>query len=902
MGAEGITKGHFIELVERYKELIKTTPNNDPEIYKWQLIAKFQKTWNVDAMDFAAMFKSIDIANLVYYNAKSVIVHLAQNYPSDIKAAFTALYNEDVDLRERMVAFRQTIKKLYDKVDDGKYKNYQDHQDERTIATYLAFRYPDKHPFYKYSFYTQFRKLLGVGNADFPDNYITYKALLQDFIDNYVNTDAELLTLKANFLANGGEVNTDSNNLVLAQDILYQTLNQNTEQASRYFLVGAYWGEQGDQIERFIANGIWENGHDDKFKDLCKKVPEGAKIAIKAVYTEQKTQSVMLIKARGTVVKNYGDGKQFEVDWEQHFQPFKVDFPGGYWDTIKEVTKQDHINQIFYNASAVSSEQPTPMPSQSNYALNQILYGPPGTGKTYHTVNRALEILGIDMNQPRPELKRIFDEKVNEGQIVFTTFHQSMSYEDFVEGIKPNEPDKDGEGVSYSIHLGVLRTLAIHASFAIAQQQESKVTEEVLDFSMLYDAFADKVEERLTRGEELTLSSKGGGSVLVDSISSKGNFIIKHHNGSRTYTVSKERLSKLHSRFDNLNEVNNIDSRFREVIGGSNSSAYWAVLNGIRSDKALVAPKGMKGVARSYTFEEKKEVVGSLAKADYKNTGAKPYILIIDEINRGNVSQIFGELITLIEEDKRLGKDEALEVTLPYSKEKFGVPDNLYIIGTMNTADRSVEALDVALRRRFSFEEKGPEPELLHPARRYWQLLWDYKDVAWDHSEYETKEKALLDWQGAHQKIWEQRMRLWDKMLKEGKKESQIEWFNEADFIGFRLDKLLSTINDRISYLLDKDHQIGHSYFMKVTSTEALCETFKKSIIPLLKEYFYNDYGKIRLVLGDDFVKVKDEDQRPKFAVSDQDFIHMRHTYELVTIDENFDIIKALENTIDGKG
>jgi 5-methylcytosine-specific restriction protein B len=190
------------------------------------------------------------------------------------------------------------------------------------------------------------------------------------------------------------------------------------------------------------------------------------------------------------------------------------------------------------------------------------------------------------------------------------------------------------------------------------------------------------------------------------------------------------------------------------------------------------------------------------------NTQEKKYVLIIDEINRGNVSSIFGELITLIEKDKRAGCPEELEVILPYSKEPFKVPKNVFIIGTMNTADRSVEALDTALRRRFSFVEMMPDYEVL--------------------------------------------------------KEIIIE--------GINLSELLKIINDRIEVLLDRDHKIGHSYFINAKTLEDLLNTFKNNIIPLLQEYFYNDYEKIALVLGEGFVEINGTNTRkvnfPKLSVA----------------------------------
>ncbi len=450
------------------------------------------------------------------------------------------------------------------------------------------------------------------------------------------------------------------------------------------------------------------------------------------------------------------------------------------------------------SGKVLPSDQPskTTVLSTDYFPKNVILYGPPGTGKTYNTINKALEILGENIDgKSRQEIKDLFDLKMKEGQIAFTTFHQSMSYEDFVEGIKPIEPEKEGDPVVYRIELGVFRILCVEASFAIAQLRDDNTTKQVLDFSILYDKFVEDIEERLLNGQQVKLETKAGGTVMVENISQQNNIIIKHHEGTRTYTVSKARLNKLQSSIADLEDLNNINNQFRAIIGGSNSSAYWSVLNAIRKIK----PTGpIIRENRTYTFDEKKEVVNSLTKSDYKNINGKPFVLIIDEINRGNVSQIFGELITLIEEDKRLGKCEALEAVLPYSKEPFGVPPNLYVIGTMNTADRSVEAIDTALRRRFCFEEKSPK--------------YDLKEL-------------------------------------------------EYTLSGYKASSILETINKRIEKLLDKDHTIGHSYFIfkdVQNPTKSFINSFYKNIIPLLQEYFFGDYGKIGLILGQGFVSKKE--------------------------------------------
>jgi 5-methylcytosine-specific restriction endonuclease McrBC GTP-binding regulatory subunit McrB len=167
-------------------------------------------------------------------------------------------------------------------------------------------------------------------------------------------------------------------------------------------------------------------------------------------------------------------------------------------------------------------------------------------------------------------------------------------------------------------------------------------------------------------------------------------------------------------------------------------------------------------------------------------------VLIVDEINRGNVSQIFGELITLLEPDKRIGEKEEIRLMLPYSKEEFGVPSNVYIIGTMNTADRSVEALDTALRRRFSFIPMMP----------------DYSGLS-----------------------------------------------EACDGVNLKL--LLQKLNERLTVLKDRDHTIGHAWLWNTTSIDSLRLAFKDKIIPLLQEFFYNDYEKLGLLLGDRFIQAE---------------------------------------------
>ena len=442
-------------------------------------------------------------------------------------------------------------------------------------------------------------------------------------------------------------------------------------------------------------------------------------------------------------------------------------------------------------------------------SLNQILYGPPGTGKTYNTINRALQIIENKSleeleSEERDALKQRFDHYSNNGQIMFTTFHQSMSYEDFIEGIKP-EIEEDAEGgktVIYEVKKGIFKQIVEEAR-KIRYQSEEYVQQYTFDdaWNKLTELVKDKISKKtlLKIGSwEYGLSSKD--SLKYSSVNSPSQY---------TFTITKQNI---------------LDSYHKKIARPS--GAFQKDMNEI--------VEFMKTEFQLADYVEENEISNKIEQTP------KPYVLIIDEINRGNVSQIFGELITLIEGDKRLGKDEALEVILPYSKEKFGVPSNLHIIGTMNTADRSVEALDTALRRRFSFVEMMPEYEEL----------------------------------------------------------------NKIQFYDFHLGELLKTINSRIEALLDRDHTIGHSYFINIkpNDTEALKEAFANKIIPLLQEYFYHDYEKIALTLGEGFVEcIEPKESKVEFARWNGKTLEKPETSRLFKIkkfDDNFNILDSIKHLL----
>ncbi|HEB7549680.1 TPA: AAA family ATPase [Campylobacter coli] len=415
--------------------------------------------------------------------------------------------------------------------------------------------------------------------------------------------------------------------------------------------------------------------------------------------------------------------------------------------------------------------------------LNQILYGPPGTGKTYHTIDKALEILGENL-ESRDEKKAKFDEYVKNGQIVFTTFHQSYGYEEFVEGIKPNIDSEEGNSkdIEYKIKPGIFKKVC---------ERALENEDNIKDFNFHIDKLKEIAKEDGDDPEKYfklpntkySIQYRGGKTFRI-----KFDDMSKNH---KDYPVSIENIIKLY-KTSSTNEI-------------YNSAYVKAILNYLKT-------QGLKD------YQEKDEKTNL------------PYIIIIDEINRGNVSKIFGELITLIEPSKRIGADEELKVTLPYSNEEFGVPKNVYILGTMNTADRSITSLDTALRRRFEFVEMMPDPDLL-------KNVFICKDV-----ENPNKDEDYLG------------------------DDAKTEGFAEI------LQNILISINKRIEFLLDREKTIGHAFFMSeavkfnkdnwckpdeyeedwyVLSISKLKSIFQNKIIPLLQEYFYNDYALISAVLND---------------------------------------------------
>ena len=432
------------------------------------------------------------------------------------------------------------------------------------------------------------------------------------------------------------------------------------------------------------------------------------------------------------------------------------------------------LRELWQDSKSENESKPgqkNPQPKADT--LNQILYGPPGTGKTYNTVKHAVAIIeGKSLDEiereGREEVKQRFDKLKENGQIEMVTFHQNFTYEDFIEGIRP-VLDEENENIEYELSEGVFRKIADRANKNRTQSEQTDY--KLWDTDELLQAFVESIEERLESGKKINLfppDHRSGATIGEINWSRGGQFQSFKLGGTRAYG----RLSK-------------------NVIKRDYEDFYKGEIKSVKDIKPTYKSKRTQHVNAMYyfaLFQKIKQFYDEEWQPEEPVTVEKQnYVLIIDEINRGNIARIFGELITLIEPSKRIGKHDEATVTLPYSQDSFGIPDNLYIIGTMNTADRSIALLDTALRRRFEFVEMMPDSK--------------------------------------HDRI-------------------------STDIEGVNCQELLAAMNKRIRFLFDREHQIGHTYFMDVDDMESLAATFKNQIIPLLQEYFYDNWEKIDLVLN----------------------------------------------------
>ena len=704
----------------------------------------------------------------------------------------------------------------------------------------------------------------------------------------------------------------------------------------------AYWPEDYLALQRTLCTKLTEGAlNNDYLAVSAELAPRFFPAQVLGTADTPAAETFEVQRADGKLVSTYLRGTRLRdrtLFSGQSLQP-------GDYALLTEVAPLHYVLRFLRQADkgdapAMASSQTTEIISaESNVMtapLNQILYGPPGTGKTYAAVTKALEILepqwladlaaqSLSEVEKRQQMKRRFDTLHAQGRVQFTTFHQSFSYEDFVEGIRAVS-DEETKQLSYTVVDGVFKLMCdvasvttiqpVAASIELGKRQvwkmslgntqgdDAEIYEECvqggyvllgyggdIDFSGCktrqdiknrYEAngvsLDGQYDYRLTSVVAFVTSMSIGDLIVVSHGNSKfraigevvGNYEyagehdrhdgyaqrrrvrwLRQYEPSLPYSELQERpfsqMTLYALRTPNLirgklqillNAESVASDVFPFYVGQTIGTGYKVLrisddlveLSKPRdTDKMMSLPRSLIEALIAYTRTgrlsvddiRQKRVFDIVPDAPlekflvngYENvlaamvqlavqaepTPAKgrsndARVLVIDEINRGNVSRIFGELITLLEPSKRVGAAEALSVTLPYSKQSFSVPGNVYIVGTMNTTDRSLAGLDVALRRRFVFEELMPDPEALRGIK-----------------------------------------------------------VNDSG-VSLDISALLQVMNERIEALLDREHQLGHAYFMPLRETntlEKLAQIFKNQILPLLQEYFFDDWERIAWVLND---------------------------------------------------
>jgi len=595
---------------------------------------------------------------------------------------------------------------------------------------------------------------------------------------------------------------------VEAEDVLGDVSDgEEDDSARKYWAGGHQWGT-GSMLDEFKAGNYWQVGwsrdaQEQPARTTWKRfneISEGDLFAIKG-YGGTHDLTIHYV---GRIVRIYDEAGRLDLD------PVAVPLyngkaprgqGGGNWhDTLVPVTRPDAIAQVFGEGEQAA----TPEAARDYPALNLILYGPPGTGKTYALNNEYAPKFTRALSLERSRTQSL--EDVMTGLTWFQVVMLALS-------------DLGGEAR--------VPELADHRFVRLKQTLSS----------------ATKIGPRLwgtlqshtvARSETVSYARRSGDAVFD-----------KRADGAWFFPDGEPPvLGDLAEQIARAERPPPPDRKAKDItfVTFHQSYSYEDFIEGIRPS----VDGDTEGGGLTYSLEDgvfKKAVRSALRLAGFDGSiddfcqlpqsrrtelldGAPRYAIFIDEINRGNVANVFGELITLLEDDKRLGADNEIIVTLPYSGTRFGVPSNLHVIGTMNTADRSVEALDTALRRRFAFRECMPKPSVLN--------------------------------------------------------------FEISG--GIDPPQLLDAINRRLQKLYDRDHLIGHAYFTELEndpSLEGLRRVFDRKIIPLLQEYFYGDRGRIGLVLGKEFVRRIDEDTIPlaDFEHDDAEALGERVTYELADLE-----------------
>ena len=941
-------------LIEKYKIHIAKTQLKD-ELYKWEFVKDYKGRPNLNEVDFYQEIKSVKFTNLIYAMAKACINHLIREKPEEVRQLFIQLFDESIDLTKRVTFFNKETLNMYR--DLGQTLSH--HQDERTIATYLTLHNPEKYTFYKSSFYKKYCKLLGVAPAKKNKKYTHYLSLVDELIEKYIVPDTALIRQVKSLIP---DFYDGVHHKLLAQDILYQMLEKKIVPDYWVFQGNPKIFDFETGLRDEIITDWTINAHKNKIKVGDKVIlwitgPKSGCYALAEITSDPvpilvskddhlwKEEDKSAFKAGIKITHNLVDKPLLKEDIETIavLNNLKVGHQGTNfsatdveYNALLNFKEMKDVKYWLY-APGRNAEHWDAYYTQNLIAIGWDEIGDIRQYKTKDAVADALRVAnggeGSEKNNATANFE--FANAMQIGDVVIVKKGRSMLlgygivtsdyfFDDKRDRYKSCRRIDWKEKGSWDLeHSLALKTLTDITKYKSVHEQNEFYYQDLMNLmkgeisntvsskkkfiplnQILYGPpgtgktyyLKDKLFSKYT-SQQTAVSKESYFDTVVSDCSwwqviaiallelkkakvttiFESKWIQKKVSLSNANTIRPILWGQLQSHTINECEFVNVTSRQQPLLFNKTQDSYWEVLEEevkelapelyeIKDSIDNYNPDSDKQIKnyefvtfhQSYSYEDFIEGIKPIINTDVskedssigyqiedgvfkrlclkaaKNPTAH-YAIFIDEINRGNVSAIFGELITLIEQDKRQGQANELGVMLPYSKSHFTVPSNIDIYGTMNTADRSVEALDTALRRRFSFLEMMPDEELL------------------------LEEKVL----------------------------------------NISLKEILSTINNRIEILIDRDHTIGHSYFMGVTTASNLTAAFKDKIVPLLQEYFYGDYGKIGLVLGKGFVKSHKRSDKPfaNFKYEGKEELN-RDFYDLVAIDKDFDIKNAVEKLL----
>ena len=683
------------ELIQHYIIFLQEDPSNEDEVYKWKAIEHFQQYWDIDTDDFYEMFKEAfrKRGNLVYQNPFSFLDALGKYFPEQLRNLFLIIYGSDdfyTKLKRAKDFAENSIEELKKKLNKV---NFNHQLDERTLSFLLTMQNPDENTFYKKEVYKKLCEYLDIPTKK-EEKYYHFIELLNHIV-TFLNNDISF-SIEKTFIPKGFDFP-----LLLAQDIVYQNISKGDEATKLYWLYSP--GEQASKWQEFYNEGIMAIGWDelgdlenytdrksildaliDNYRggedqrnnvsaidDFCNKMNEGDIVIVK--------KGTKTLLGYGRVTSDY----YFDEEREEFLHCRQVKWlKKGEWNldftlprkTLTDVTTYNSdikgIKYAQYLLNIMNENTQTQENSLTTKLLKYkhqiILQGPPGTGKTREAKRIARELLSLGEN----------DSLEGCEQFKLIQFHPSYSYEDFVRGIvaKPNE---EGDGIVYTAENKILGAFAKEAfnNWNKAQQNTQTLKEQDI-----FEAFIEHIKEELAQSEDYKYP-------LTDSI-----YIFNADDKRFKY---KGDNWEVHSRGLNMNyaEIKRIiDSGIRDRQGVTK-------LTNIGGQARQHASYFIRIVEKYYEFKE------SYNPNITDKIPLMPYVLIIDEINRANLSAVLGELIYALEY-----RGEAVQSMYAIDDDNTLVlPANLYIIGTMNTADRSVGHIDYAIRRRFAFVDVLPK-------------------------------------------------------------------------------------------------------------------------------------------------------------------------------------------------